>query len=91
MTVYNVIYTRTNSHNFVTEVQVKGTFADYDKAIERFNSIKTQIVANDPNYEIAEEDFCKKSIDNLLLCFWVDDTDNYYEVNLRIISSTIEN
>lgn len=91
MTVYNVIYVRTDSGNFVNEIQVLGSFLSHGDVRRCFNDAKTQIVVNDPKYWIAKKNNCIKSIENLWLCFWVDDGDNYYEVNLRIIQSTIEN
>lgn len=101
MTAYSVIYTRTDSHNFITETQVKGIFLDYDDASNCFKSIKLQIKQNDPNYEIAKKEYNEKDSEVFdEFAFWVDSTSinemngvcsDYYEVTLRIIRSNIVN
>lgn len=103
MTVYSVIYTRTDSHNLITETQVKGIYLDHTKAVTCFNSTKLQIKYNDPKYKVAEKENTIKW-DNTLpndyeFALWVDSTgvndengetySDYYEVTLRIIQSTI--
>ena len=103
MHIYNVIYTRTESHNFITEVQVRGSFAYYDNALACFNNIKTQIIANDPKYKIAEKEHCvdegQKPFRDNHFCFWIDGTgvsmrgnlySDYYEVTLRIVETIVE-
>ena len=104
MTAYSVIYTRTDSHNFITETQIKGIYLDHTKAVACFNSIKLQIKYNDPKYKIAEKE-CTIRWDQTIpgdyeFAFWVDSTgvdeenggytySDYYEVTLRIVQSTI--
>ena len=93
MTVYSVIYTKTDSHNFITETQIKGIYLDQKEAIDCFNGIKLQIMLNDPKYKIAIDgehiiDWDRKFV------FWVypeNSNPSYYEVTLRIIQSTIVN
>ena len=96
MTAYSVIYTKTDSHNFITETQVKGIYLDHTKAVTCFNSIKVQIMCNDPKYKTAEKEntirWDQIVPNDYEFAFWVDSTGidgNYYEVTLRIIQSTI--
>lgn len=101
MTAYSVIYTKTDSHNFITETQVKGIYLDYKEAADLFKSIKLQIKQNDPMYEIAKKEYNEKDSEVFdEFAFWVDSTcineqngaySDYYEVTLRIIRSTIVN